>query len=164
MTRLNWLRFPAFILLVWTLAVPVAVPAQKKDKKNDGQDVTERERNVRPELKKVYKDWINEDVAYIITSEERRAFNRLATDEERERFQDFLDHGFVDTFRHLHPDTTGAYTWWNLMSKARERNTGWRIDYFLVSRALTPNLAGAAIHPDVLGSDHCPVSIELAGL
>ncbi len=86
------------------------------------------------------------------------------TDEERERFQDFLDHGFVDTFRHLHPDTTGAYTWWNLMSKARERNTGWRIDYFLVSRALTPNLAGAAIHPDVLGSDHCPVSIELAGL
>ncbi len=86
------------------------------------------------------------------------------TDEERERFQDFLDHGFVDTFRHLHPETTGAYTWWNLMSKARERNVGWRIDYFLVSRALTPNLAGAAIHPDVLGSDHCPVSIELTGL
>lgn len=86
------------------------------------------------------------------------------TDEERERFQDFLDHGFVDTFRHLHPDTTGAYTWWNLMSKARERNVGWRIDYFLASRALAPNLAGAAIHPGVLGSDHCPVSIELTDL
>ncbi|MBA3247882.1 MAG: GWxTD domain-containing protein [Pyrinomonadaceae bacterium] len=86
MTRLNWLRFPAFILLVWTLAVPVAVPAQKKDKKNDSQDVTERERNVRPELKKVYKDWINEDVAYIITDEERKVFKRLATDEERESF------------------------------------------------------------------------------
>ncbi len=86
------------------------------------------------------------------------------TDEERERFQDFLDHGFVDTFRHLHPDTAGAYTWWNLMSKARERNIGWRIDYFVVSQALAPNLAAAAIHPDVLGSDHCPVSIELTGL
>lgn len=86
------------------------------------------------------------------------------TDEERERFRDFLDHGFVDTFRYLHPDTTGAYTWWNLMSKARERNVGWRIDYFLVSQALLPHLAGAAIHPDILGSDHCPVSIELTGL
>ncbi len=83
------------------------------------------------------------------------------TDEERERFQDFLDHGFVDTFRHLHPDTTGAYTWWNLMSKARERNVGWRIDYFLISQALAPHLAGAEIHPDVMGSDHCPVSITL---
>jgi exodeoxyribonuclease-3 len=86
------------------------------------------------------------------------------TDEERERFQDYLDHGFVDTFRHLHPDEAGAYTWWNLMSKSRERNVGWRIDYFLVSQALTPHLAGAAIHPGILGSDHCPVSIELTGL
>jgi exodeoxyribonuclease-3 len=83
------------------------------------------------------------------------------TDEERERFQDFLDHGFVDTFRHLHPDTAEAYTWWNMMSKARERNTGWRIDYFLVSEALKPKLAEAAIHADVMGSDHCPVSITL---
>jgi exodeoxyribonuclease III len=86
------------------------------------------------------------------------------TDEERERFQDFLDHGFVDTFRHLHPDTTDAYTWWNLMSKARERNVGWRIDYFVVSQAMTPHLAEAAIYPEVLGSDHCPVSITLNGL
>lgn len=86
------------------------------------------------------------------------------TDEERERFQDVLDHGFVDTFRHLHPDTAEAYTWWNMMAKARERNVGWRIDYVLISEALTPHLAGAAIHADVMGSDHCPVSISLKGL
>jgi exodeoxyribonuclease-3 len=86
------------------------------------------------------------------------------TDEERERFGNFLEHGFVDTFRHLHPEATDAYTWWNYMSKARERNVGWRIDYVLVSGALKPRLAGAAIHPDVLGSDHCPVSITLDGL
>lgn len=83
------------------------------------------------------------------------------TDEERERFQDYVDKGFVDTFRYLHPDATGAYSWWNLMSGARARNVGWRIDYFVVSQALAPKLAGAAIHPDILGSDHCPVSIEL---
>lgn len=83
------------------------------------------------------------------------------TDEERERFQGFLDNGFVDTFRHLYPDATGAYTWWNLMSRARERNVGWRIDYFLMSEALAPHLAAAAIHPDIMGSDHCPVSITL---
>jgi exodeoxyribonuclease-3 len=83
------------------------------------------------------------------------------TDEERERFQDFLDHGFVDTFRHLHPDVTEAYTWWNMVSRARTRNAGWRIDYFLISQALAPNLVDAKIHADVMGSDHCPVSITL---
>ena len=83
------------------------------------------------------------------------------TDQERERFGDFVEHGFVDTFRHLHPEETEAYTWWNYMSKARERNVGWRIDYFLMSEALTPKLAEAEIHADVLGSDHCPVSITL---
>jgi exodeoxyribonuclease-3 len=84
------------------------------------------------------------------------------TDEERERFQDFLDQGFVDTYRHLYPDTTGAYTWWNQMSKARDRNIGWRIDHFLISEALTPSLVDAGIYMDVMGSDHCPVSITLA--
>lgn len=83
------------------------------------------------------------------------------TDEERERFQDFLDHGFVDTFRSLHPDVTGAYTWWNQMARSRERNVGWRIDYFLISRDLLPHLRSAAIHPEIMGSDHCPVAIEL---
>ncbi len=86
------------------------------------------------------------------------------TDEERERFGDFLDHGFVDTFRRLHPDTTEAYTWWNMATRARSRNAGWRIDYVLVSEALTPHLAAAEIHPEVMGSDHCPVSITLTGL
>jgi exodeoxyribonuclease III len=83
------------------------------------------------------------------------------TDEERERFGDFLDHGFVDTFRRLHPDVTEAYTWWNMVSRARTRNAGWRIDYFLISQALAPRLAAAGIHADVMGSDHCPVSITL---
>lgn len=83
------------------------------------------------------------------------------TDEERERFGDYLAHGFIDTFRHLHPDATGAYTWWNMMTRSRSRNVGWRIDYFLMSKALEPHLAGAEIHPDVMGSDHCPVSITL---
>jgi exodeoxyribonuclease-3 len=86
------------------------------------------------------------------------------TDEERERFQDYLDHGFIDTFRVLHPEETGAYTWWNLMSNARARNVGWRIDYFVMSGILKSNLASASIHPEVTGSDHCPVSIELTGL
>ena len=83
------------------------------------------------------------------------------TDEERERFQDFLDNGFVDSFRHFYPDTTEAYSWWNMVTRARTRNAGWRIDYFLVSEALRPRLAEAAIHADVMGSDHCPVSITL---
>lgn len=83
------------------------------------------------------------------------------TDEERERFGDYLANGFVDTFRHFNPDATGVYTWWNQMSKARERNVGWRIDYFVASDALVPVLANAEIHADVLGSDHCPVSITL---
>ena len=83
------------------------------------------------------------------------------TDEERERFGDFLANGFVDTFRYFHPNATEAYTWWNQMSRARERNVGWRIDYFVASEAMVPALAGAAIHPEVMGSDHCPVSITL---
>jgi len=83
------------------------------------------------------------------------------TDEERERFQDYLDNGFIDTFRHLYPDATGVYTWWNQMSKARERNVGWRIDYFLISEALKPKLVDAGVYMDVMGSDHCPVSITL---
>lgn len=83
------------------------------------------------------------------------------TDEERERFQDYLDHGFVDTFRHLHPDTVEVYSWWNMVTRARSRNAGWRIDYVMMSEALTPRLVEAAIHTDIMGSDHCPVSIEL---
>ena len=83
------------------------------------------------------------------------------TDEERGKFTELLAAGFADTFRTLHPDTLHAYTWWSYRFKARERNTGWRIDYFLTSNRLLPQVKEAAIHPDVLGSDHCPVSLEL---
>jgi len=82
------------------------------------------------------------------------------TDEERSGFQAFVDCGFVDTFR-LFNEGNGFYTWWSNFSKARERNVGWRIDYVLVSSALRDNVIAADIHPAVMGSDHCPVSVTL---
>lgn len=82
------------------------------------------------------------------------------TDEEREGFQNFIDAGFVDTFR-LFTKGNGHYTWWSHFAKARERNVGWRIDYFLVSASLKDKVKSAKIHPDITGSDHCPVSIEI---
>ena len=83
------------------------------------------------------------------------------TDEERGKFTELLAAGFVDTFRALYPDLTGAYTWWSYLRHARETNAGWRIDYFLVSNRLQPEVLDAKIHTDVLGSDHCPVELEL---
>ena len=83
------------------------------------------------------------------------------TDEEREGMNNFLSAGFVDTFRHLHPQTTGAYSWWSYRAGARQRNVGWRIDYFLASDELAPSLREAFILPEILGSDHCPVGIRL---
>jgi len=82
------------------------------------------------------------------------------TTEERNGFQNFLDHGFVDTLR-MFKQGNGYYTWWSHFSNARARNVGWRIDYFLVSRALTSKVKKAEIHADVMGSDHCPISITL---
>jgi exodeoxyribonuclease-3 len=82
------------------------------------------------------------------------------TDEEREGFQNFLDAGFVDTFR-LFKQGNGYYTWWHQLTNARARNVGWRIDYVLVSKALVKKVKKAEIHADVMGSDHCPVSITL---
>ena len=84
------------------------------------------------------------------------------SDEERESFGKLLDAGFTDTFRYLHPDATGAYTWWSYMFKAREKNAGWRIDYFLVSNRIANKITAAPIYSDVPGSDHCPVGLELA--
>ena len=72
-----------------------------------------------------------------------------------------LDAGFVDTFRALYPDATGAYSWWSYRGRAREKNVGWRIDYFLISERLLPQLRAATIHPNITGSDHCPVGIEI---
>ena len=83
------------------------------------------------------------------------------TDEERGKFGELLDAGFADTFRRLHPDVTGAYSWWSYMFHARENNAGWRIDYFLVSEELLGEVTDAAIYPEVFGSDHCPVGIEM---
>ena len=83
------------------------------------------------------------------------------TDEERAKMTRLLSHGFKDTFRILYPDKTDAYTWWSYMANARERNVGWRIDYFVVSNRMMPRVKGAGIHPEVMGSDHCPVSLEI---
>jgi len=83
------------------------------------------------------------------------------TDEEREKMTTLLGSGFIDTFRHLHPDEAGRYSWWSYRFRAREKNVGWRIDYFLVSERLLPHLKSADIHDDIMGSDHCPVSLDL---
>ena len=83
------------------------------------------------------------------------------SDEERASFTQLLDSGFTDTFRHLHPDATGAYTWWSYMFKARQNNAGWRIDYFIVSNRIADKIQAATIHADILGSDHCPVCLEI---
>lgn len=83
------------------------------------------------------------------------------TDEERGKMTELLGSGFIDTFRLLHPDEKGAYSWWSYRGRARERNVGWRIDYFLVSQDLKEAVRSAKIHPAIVGSDHCPVSLEL---
>ncbi|MBO4885905.1 MAG: exodeoxyribonuclease III [Clostridia bacterium] len=84
------------------------------------------------------------------------------TDQERAAFTELLSGGFIDSFRCLHPDETGAYSWWSYIGHARDRNTGWRIDYFVVSEKLRDRIAGAVIHNEIFGSDHCPVELTLA--
>lgn len=83
------------------------------------------------------------------------------TDEEREKMTQLLANGFTDTFRHFYPDTEGIYSWWSYRFKAREKNAGWRIDYFIASSSLDEKLEGAKIHTDVFGSDHCPVELTI---
>lgn len=83
------------------------------------------------------------------------------SDEERGCFTKLLEQGFIDTFRFMYPQVTGAYSWWSYMFKARQNNAGWRIDYFLISERLKDKLQQASIHSEIMGSDHCPVSIEL---
>lgn len=83
------------------------------------------------------------------------------SDEERGKFTTVLESGFVDTFRHFYPEKEGAYSWWSYRMNARARNTGWRIDYFVVSSRLNDKLIDAKIHADVLGSDHCPVELTI---
>ena len=81
------------------------------------------------------------------------------TDDEREKFTELLNSGFIDTFRYFYPDTTGIYSWWSYRFNARKNNAGWRIDYFIVSELLKDRLVSANIHTEVLGSDHCPVEL-----
>ena len=81
---------------------------------------------------------------------------------ERDKMTALLDAGFIDTFRYFYPEQTGAYSWWSYMFHAREKNAGWRIDYWIVSQALEGRLRGAAIHPEIFGSDHCPVELTMA--
>lgn len=83
------------------------------------------------------------------------------TPEERGKMTELLAAGFVDSFRYLYPDRTDAYTWWSYMPKVRERNVGWRIDYFLISERLAPLLKDAAIDSAIMGSDHCPVLLDI---
>ena len=84
------------------------------------------------------------------------------TQEERDKMTALLGSGFIDTFRYFHPDVTGAYSWWSYRFRAREHNAGWRIDYFITSEALRPRLESACIHPEIFGSDHCPVELMLS--
>ena len=83
------------------------------------------------------------------------------SDEERSAFSQLLDSGFTDSFRYLYPDRTDAYSWWSYMFSAREKNVGWRIDYFVVSSSIASKITEATIHPEVFGSDHCPVGLEI---
>ncbi|RBP96475.1 exodeoxyribonuclease-3 [Cytobacillus firmus] len=83
------------------------------------------------------------------------------TDEEREKMTRLLGSGFIDAFRYKYPEAEGAYTWWSYMAKVRERNIGWRIDYFIVSEKLKERILDSQIHCDIMGSDHCPVALEL---
>lgn len=84
------------------------------------------------------------------------------SDEERGAFTELLSCGFTDSFRYLYPDRTDAYSWWSYMFSAREKNVGWRIDYFVVSNTLAQKIVDATIHPEVFGSDHCPVGLEIS--
>lgn len=84
------------------------------------------------------------------------------TDEERNKMTELLQAGFIDTFRYLYPDKTNIYSWWSYMRKARENNSGWRIDYFIVSQNIADKIQEVGIHNEFLGSDHCPISLNLS--
>ncbi len=96
-----------------------------------------------------------------LANPDRNHFNPGFSDEERGKFTELLDAGFIDTFRSLYPDRADAYSWWSYRMKARERNVGWRIDYFVVSERLRDNIKDAYILPEVMGSDHCPVGLDM---
>ena len=86
------------------------------------------------------------------------------TDEERTKMTELLQAGFIDSFRYLYPDKTDSYSWWSYMGRAREKNVGWRIDYFIVSQDIKDKIKDAMIYPEIMGSDHCPVGLEIKEL
>ena len=88
-------------------------------------------------------------------------FNAGFTDQEREKIGVVLDSGFTDTFRYFYPDTEAVYSWWSYMFKSREKNAGWRIDYFISSEKLNDKLVDAKILTDIMGSDHCPIELDI---
>ncbi|MEI7689711.1 MAG: exodeoxyribonuclease III [Candidatus Saccharibacteria bacterium] len=96
-----------------------------------------------------------------LANPKQNVLNAGFTIEERTDFDTLESAGFIDTFRHLHPTETGAYTWWTWRANARARNIGWRIDYWLVSKSIIKNVISASVHPEIYGSDHCPISIEI---
>jgi exodeoxyribonuclease-3 len=83
------------------------------------------------------------------------------SDEERAKMSELLEAGFVDTYRYLYPEATGVYSWWSYRFNARKNNAGWRIDYFIISDRLKDKIRAARIHTDIMGSDHCPVELEI---
>ncbi|MCL2444578.1 exodeoxyribonuclease III [Candidatus Saccharibacteria bacterium] len=99
-----------------------------------------------------------------LANPKQNVMNAGFTKEEREDFDKFMEAGLVDTFREFNPEKTEVYTWWTWRAKARERNVGWRIDYFVVSKDFIHRVIGAGVHADVFGSDHCPVSLTIGGV
>ena len=98
---------------------------------------------------------------YLVTVYKTNRKNAGFTDEERACFGKVLESGFIDTFRYFYPDVEGRYSWWSYRFKAREKNAGWRIDYFITSPQLKDKLKGAEIHSEIMGSDHCPVELQI---
>ena len=117
--------------------------------------------NSRNELKRLdYRmQWEDDFLAYIKSLDEK---NAGFTDEERRKMTAVLSSGFTDTWRSLNPDTEGVYSWWSYRFNARKNNAGWRIDYFIVSDRLMDKVDGARIHTDIMGSDHCPVELDIS--
>ena len=126
------------------------------------------------DLLKDYLVMLGEKKPVILTGDLNCAFSELDlknaksnrgnsgfTDEERQKMADLFEAGFVDSFRHLYPELTDHYTWWSYMSRVRERNIGWRIDYFIVQSTIADKIKEAKIHSDIMGSDHCPISLEI---
>ena len=117
--------------------------------------------HVRAIYNRIYHDCSHLDV--LVNNAGISHINLLSdmTDEERGKFTDLLNAGFIDTFRYFYPEKEGIYSWWSYRFSARKKNAGWRIDYFCVSESLQPRLKDAVIHTEIMGSDHCPVELDI---